>query len=557
MKKAKIIVNVVGVFFFVTVVLGFSYAMYRKTLYNVNVVGNSKNLDEYVVYSKGVNISGNTLIPVNSYTNGISTTITFYRKSTSPYNLYGHIYMDINDMEEPLSYELKYAVIDNSTGNLASEGSFYTYVTGSSLPALYNIPLNSTNTTYTIYVWLDENLYNMNTYASNFDIDIRCNVTMNPIEENSTVSLVPEEDNAVNYVKNLYSRSFKKTVHIGNSNPTYYNLSPSVNLMNDRFGGITESLDGGNIRYYGANPNNYVWLGDTFIDTYSYRNYNLVTRNIGEKKLWRIVGVFDGRLKLISNDPISLTKLSWDTSESTINSGKGVNEWSQADLMKLLNPGFEDNKDLSNSGNTITVNNSLYWNKETGTVYTGQSNTTTSDVSFSNTGLSTVERNLIDIATWYLGALQLSDSGYLINSLYASERQSNRLGKTCSSGNYCNDNVVRMATWNGKVGLIYPSDYGYASDLTFCSGIVSSSRANRNCSNSNWIPGSQDLITPVLYNNDASNASSIVSSDFYTIGRLIASYSTYYTYPSIYLKSNVVITAGNGTVDNPYVLSLE
>ena len=125
-------------------------------------------------------------------------------------------------------------------------------------------------------------------------------------------------------------------------------------------------------------------------------NGESITRTAGSKKLWRIIGVFDGRLKLIQNDPISTTNLSWDTSanETGGNSGYGINEWSQADIMKLLNTGYEND----------TVNNSLYWNKSSGTVYTGSNNATTSNVSFANTGLSASEKNLIDTATWYLGA---------------------------------------------------------------------------------------------------------------------------------------------------------
>ena len=102
--------------------------------------------------------------------------------------------------------------------------------------------------------------------------------------------------------------------------------------------------DYGNTRYIGSNPNNYVSVdGD----------------------IWRIIGtmkdVDDGtgnkedRVKLIRAS--SIGSYSWDTSESSVNDGYGVNEWSQADLMKLLNPGYESE----------TVGGSLYWNNQSGT----------------------------------------------------------------------------------------------------------------------------------------------------------------------------------------------
>ena len=51
-----------------------------------------------------------------------------------------------------------------------------------------------------------------------------------------------------------------------------------------------------NIRYYGSNPNNYVKFNN---------------------ELWRIIGVFGNNVKLVRKD--RLGKLSWDSSESSVN----------------------------------------------------------------------------------------------------------------------------------------------------------------------------------------------------------------------------------------------
>ena len=58
-----------------------------------------------------------------------------------------------------------------------------------------------------------------------------------------------------------------------------------------------------NIRYYGSDPNNYV----------SFNN-----------ELWRIIGVFGDNVKLIRSK--SLGKLSWDSSELSINVGYGISQ---------------------------------------------------------------------------------------------------------------------------------------------------------------------------------------------------------------------------------------
>jgi hypothetical protein len=187
------------------------------------------------------------------------------------------------------------------------------------------------------------------------------------------------DETAAEYIKFLYDNANKTSATV---NSITYNLAPSVNLMNDRHASMSIDINGGDIRFYGANPNNYVWLGDTYTSTYTFiSNGSSITRNVGDKKLWRIIGVFDGRLKLISNDPISSNGLAWDSSAYTINAGHGINQWGEttysetgdvyegADLMRRLNPGYENNQGLEKNGNTVTVNNSLDWNKGTGTVY--------------------------------------------------------------------------------------------------------------------------------------------------------------------------------------------
>ncbi len=216
---------------------------------------------------------------------------------------------------------------------------------------------------------------------------------------------------AVEYITNLYNNAEQSTTEV---NSITYSLAPSVGLMRDQFGSSSSESNTGNLRYYGSDPYNYVWLGDTYTEAVTFPGNGTpnIVRQAGDKKLWRIVGVFDGRIKLISNDPISITNLSWDTSANTTggNSGYGINQWGPsnsyegADLMRLLNPGYDGE----------SVNNSLYWNKaSSGTVYTNSDNAT-KNVSFANTGLTANERSLIDTATWYTGAYdQFSYAKYL------------------------------------------------------------------------------------------------------------------------------------------------
>ena len=245
--------------------------------------------------------------------------------------------------------------------------------------------------------------------------------------------------------------------------------------------------DYGNTRYIGKDPNNYVSIdGEEYPSDIYYGYVNSTTTDVymeyssldecknaspfnvncklgiakGTPILWQIIGVMkdvdDGtgnksdRVKLIRSE--SIGNYSWDTSESSVNNGYGVNEWSQADLMKLLNPGYESE----------TIGGSLYWNNQSGTCYSSNNNGTTS-CDFTSTGIKDKLKTLISDAVWNTGSQGTNDytsaSGGLTKHFYAYERSSNT-GKICTSGDYCNDTVERTTTWKGLVGLMYPSEVG-------------------------------------------------------------------------------------------------
>ena len=298
--------------------------------------------------------------------------------------------------------------------------------------------------------------------------------------------------------------------------------------------------DYGNTRYIGKNPNNYVSVdGD----------------------IWRIIGtmkdVDDGtgnkedRVKLIRTS--SIGSYSWDTSESSVNDGRGINEWSQADLMKLLNPGYESE----------SVGGSLYWNNQSGKCYYSNNNGTTS-CNFTSTGIKDKLKTLISDAVWNTGAND--DKTYTYNNIitskfYELERSSNTC-KICSSGDYCNDTVERTTTWTGKVGLMYPSDYGYATsggsttDRAACLNKELynwSDSSVSDCKNNDWLINSsyQWTISPYADSSRA-NLAFLVGSG----GTVNPSYAftDFAVLPVVYLTSSVGIESGDGSSGNPFTL---
>ena len=324
------------------------------------------------------------------------------------------------------------------------------------------------------------------------------------------------------YITNLYANASKSTV---TNNSITYNYATSESLMNDRLGGTTSSLDGGNIRYYGASPKNYVYFN---CETYPSTNC----------ELWRIIGVFDGKIKLMRNE--SIGNYSWDTSASSVNSGYGVNEWSQADLMKLLNPGHESE----------SVGGSLYYNSKSKTCYNRNNNATTS-CNFTSTGIKNdTTRNMIAETTWNLGGWNSSD--IFSNVMYEKER-----GATTVSNS--SDGITRATTWTGKIALPYPSDYGFATDLSKCSQTLSnyySSTDSYACRSNDWMHSIFKtntfnwLLTPLSGN--ANNAFNVYSAGY--VNKNTSVYGANGVAPVLYLGSDQDIVAGDGSQSNPYQL---
>ena len=304
---------------------------------------------------------------------------------------------------------------------------------------------------------------------------------------------------------------------------------------------IATDESGGNIRYIGSNPNNYVSV---------------------DGELWRIIGVMkdidDGtglkedRIKLLRAN--SIGKYSWDTSDSLVNSGYGVNEWSGADLMKLLNPGYESE----------SVGGSLYWSSGAGTCYNNLNNGTTS-CNFTSIGMKNKLKALISDAVWNTGtndAKTYTNKNISTPKFYEFERSKNT-GKICSSSSLCNDTVERTTTWKGKVGLMYVSDYGYATSggSTTARGTCLNKELYNwadypDCYLNNWLYNSvnwQWTLSILEFFSDAFREF-IISPDGYVNASSDGFFSNDVN-PSVYLLSSVKIVSGDGSKSNPYTLS--
>ena len=342
---------------------------------------------------------------------------------------------------------------------------------------------------------------------------------------------------AAQMITNLYNNSDKTAV---TNNSITYNYATSVNLMNDRKGSMSTGIDSGNIRYYGANPNNYIY--------FNCSDYNNQSSSTCE--LWRIIGVFDGKVKLMRNDSIGTMEYDNDK-EDTYLVGLSNNDNIQKtnDLLYIIDteskrmtsiknvPGKVDTDDSGTNDYSVSslqkILNNYYYNSKN---YSGNSSYT-----FTNIGIKNdVTRNIISSNNYYLGGIQYG-LNYYANEIYQSERSSE-----VYDGN--------ATTWTGKIAIPYPSDYGYAVDLNKCSEslVLYNDTA---CISNSWISSMFTSDTWLLNPRaDTSNQSSSISSN--KVLPTVGVDSKYAVFPTLYLNSELSIKSGTGSSSDPYQLNV-
>ena len=275
-----------------------------------------------------------------------------------------------------------------------------------------------------------------------------------------------------------------------------------------------------NLRYEGSDPKNYVSFND---------------------ELWRIIGVFGDNIKLVRNE--QLGTLSWDSSDSGVNSGHGVNEWSQADLKEYLNTMYY-------GGTSVTCYDNSY--NSIKTCPTGSLNDTS--------------KLMINYYTWNTGAINDKDTTIFnqetgaLNTIpiYNTERGSVD-GKICTSESRCNDIVERTTTWQGYIALPYLTDWAYASSETACATNMRDGYVGGNldmtCKKNNWMhhESTRWMLSPYASSGGACYVWHV--DDYGSVGENIASVALS-VFPSVYLNSDVKITSGSGSSSDPYILGV-
>ena len=279
-------------------------------------------------------------------------------------------------------------------------------------------------------------------------------------------------------------------------------------------------------RYQGASPNNYITFN-------------------GETGVWRIIGVFEvetpqsdgtyikeNKVKIVRD---TIGRVTWNYKGSSSYN----NDWTTSTLMTMLNSGPYYNR---TSGYTQLACSTGY-------------DTTASETAICNyesDGLTAEAKNQISSTKWYLGNVVLENDSYgNTKQVYAQERST-----SVFRGN--------KQTWDGKVALIYPSDYMYASSACYNDdtkkGYDSSGSSpydtdyrSETCKSTNWLLDTNIsflAVSPCSRNLDF--ATLVRSSGFVSYSKMNINYDG--LRQSVYLDTNVNYVSGVGTTDNPFVI---
>ena len=155
-EKRKIFGLIIGIIGFIAVIAGLTYAYISINTTNNSTVDASLSCVD-IVYSKGTDVEVSDVNFVSGYTySDVNTTVTFYKSNTCNSNVEGtiSIYTNATTSSTLLSSGvLKYTIVKNTN----PEEVFTGYINSTGDTDVNIGLLESTETTYTVYLWLEEN----------------------------------------------------------------------------------------------------------------------------------------------------------------------------------------------------------------------------------------------------------------------------------------------------------------------------------------------------------------------------------------------------------------
>ena len=292
-------------------------------------------------------------------------------------------------------------------------------------------------------------------------------------------------------------------------------------------------------RYVGAEVNNYVRFNND---------------------LYQIIGVFDSNSTGVNGNLVKLiaanflTSMTWGVYNTTASSGvysDYKNDWTgsvtgvSASSNVMLNQYFLNSDTLTTGYVNQTYGACENW------TYMNASST------YKNKNCNTIvgygiKSNLsgyVETVTWYLKGFNSNE--YTRRDFYNCERGITTGDATKDSN--CNTGITGTAdaTVNAKIGLMYLSDYAYASGNIACGNTPLMNNEYEGARN--WLyKGKEWTITP---RSDSATHVFLINYNGFVINEYTL--FAFNIRPTFYLKSSVYVTGGNGSFSNPYTIACD
>ncbi len=319
---------------------------------------------------------------------------------------------------------------------------------------------------------------------------------------------------------------------------------------------IDDETDDHNYRYIGADPNNYILFNN---------------------ELWRIIGVMNNvkvvtdsdnrtrKLKIIRDNPISTSE--WDNKRSYkmrnhLKKEYYWNDWRESQLMAYLNP--LEVVDLN--GINYDVYFTFLKTSDKGDSY---GNIITRGISELYNTINDKSKSIIERSVYYINSLNEE-------TIYLSNTNANNIYNLERKDKFDD-------TWIGYVGLMYPSDYLFASSgskIKSRDECLTNSYVDSECYNNNWLYKnnsnigaswtissiySYDYNSPLRTNmnvvtapNNTEENSMLsnvnVSQGYYNCNDDNDSCKKFIAQPVVYLKPDVKIISGDGSKNDPFII---
>ena len=294
---------------------------------------------------------------------------------------------------------------------------------------------------------------------------------------------------------------------------------------------LTNGAGDNSYRFAGANPNNYVCFGSD-------------EATCPHENLYRIIGVIDGKVKLIHAYGATTTMLGTD--EGYVNTYQEA----MSNNLELAQSFYKGKEDFTKIG-------SYKWNKTRDNTWsTSTTNTTNLNTNFLAylDGKNTKWKNMIADTTWYVGGMT-STNGALSNAKTAYNYE---LGA----------NKDATTTVTSKIGLMYVSEYYYGAtpDYWMLPGSDENGHPNEDQTawigedyskaiNDNWLYTGLFEWTISRTSGDSYRAFYVIV-DGFVVDDAVDNSDGFAVRPSFSLSSSIKFTSGEGTAVNPIRVNL-